>query len=177
MTNEISAPPVDRCLDRVAGLGLAAAPSQARTRKPSASEIARICDCAAKYADNPDDGERQCLFNLVADPCMGKPEEAQKPIVVDCYLVENSIWDELLNENYKNLLETLDAWLRHQGSRSAVAEALNLHRNSVGYRMSRVRALLGIDPLNADAGLRLQSALVARTVLQAMNNGAPFSQH
>ena len=92
----------------VAGLGLGADPSQAQTRKPSANEIARIRDCAAKYADNLDDGERQCLFNLVADPCMGKPEEAQKAIVVDCYLVENSIWDALLNENYKSLLETLD---------------------------------------------------------------------
>jgi uncharacterized protein YecT (DUF1311 family) len=92
----------------VAGLGLAADPSQAQTRKPSANEIARIRDCAAKYADNLDDGKRQCLFNLVADPCMGKPEEAQKAIVVDCYLVEDSIWDALLNENYKSLLETLD---------------------------------------------------------------------
>lgn len=92
----------------VAGLGLAADPSQAQTRKPSANEIARIRACAAKYADNLDDGERQCLFNLVADPCMGKPEEAQKAVVVECYLVENSIWDALLNENYKSLLETLD---------------------------------------------------------------------
>jgi len=39
---------------------------------------------------------------------MGKPEEAQKSVVVECYLVENSIWDGLLNENYKSLLETLD---------------------------------------------------------------------
>ena len=70
------------------------------------------------------------------------------------------------------LLDTLDAWLRHQGSRSAVAAALNLHRNSVGYRMSRVRALLGIDPLNASAALHLQSALVARTVLQAVHDEA-----
>jgi uncharacterized protein YecT (DUF1311 family) len=92
----------------IAGLGLAAEASQAQTRKPTANEIARIRACATKYADNLDDGERQCLFNLVAEPCMGKPEEAQKAIVVDCYLVENSIWDALLNENYKSLLETLD---------------------------------------------------------------------
>lgn len=92
----------------IAGLGLAADPGQAQTRKPTANEIAGIRACATKYADNPDDGERQCLFKLVADPCMGKPEEAQKAIVVDCYLVENSIWDALLNENYKSLLETLD---------------------------------------------------------------------
>ena len=92
----------------IAGLGLAVQPSEAQTRKPSAKEIATIRDCATRYADNLDDGERQCLFKLVADPCMGKPEEAQKAVVVECYLVENSIWDALLNENYKSLLETLD---------------------------------------------------------------------
>ena len=92
----------------IAGLGLAVQPGQAQTRKPTAGEITKLRACAAKYADNLDDGERQCLFNLVADPCMGKPEEAQKAVVVECYLVENSIWDALLNENYKSLLETLD---------------------------------------------------------------------
>lgn len=92
----------------IAGLGLAVRPSEAQTRKPSAKEIATIRDCATKYTDNLDDGERQCLFKLVADPCMGKPEEAQKAVVAECYLVENSIWDGLLNENYKSLLESLD---------------------------------------------------------------------
>ena len=77
----------------IAGLGLAVQPGQAQTRKPTAGEITKLRACAAKYADNLDDGERQCLFNLVADPCMGKPEEAQKAVVVECYLVENSIWD------------------------------------------------------------------------------------
>jgi hypothetical protein len=67
-----------------------------------------------------------------------------------------------------DLLDTLEAWLRCQGSRSAVADALNLHRNSVGYRMSRIRDRLGVDPLDAEAALRLQSALVARTVLLAL---------
>jgi hypothetical protein len=75
-----------------------------------------------------------------------------------------------------DLLETLEAWLRYQGSRSAVAAALNLHRNSVGYRVGRVRSLLGVDPLDAGAALHLQAALVARTVLQAFTETAPFSQ-
>ena len=92
----------------IAGFGLAADPSQAQTRKATANEIGKIRACATKYADNLDDGERRCLFNLVAEPCMGKPEEAQKTVVVDCYRIEDSIWDGLLNENYKSLLETLD---------------------------------------------------------------------
>jgi uncharacterized protein YecT (DUF1311 family) len=90
-------------------LGVVAGPAHAQTRKPAANEIAAIRDCATRNADNLDEGERQCVFNLVADPCTKKPPgEADKSVVVDCYRVETSIWDGLLNENYKSLLETLD---------------------------------------------------------------------
>ena len=93
----------------MASLGVAADPSQAQVRKPTAKEIALIRDCATKYGDDLDAGERQCLFNLVADPCANRPSgDASNAVVVECYLVENSIWDGLLNENYKSLLETLD---------------------------------------------------------------------
>ena len=91
------------------GLSLAAELSHAQTRKPTAHEIASIRDCATKNRDDLDEGERRCLFNLVAEPCIKKPlGEADKSIVVDCYLIENSIWDGLLNDNYKSLLDTLD---------------------------------------------------------------------
>jgi uncharacterized protein YecT (DUF1311 family) len=110
----------------MAGLGLSAEPSQAEMRKPTAREIASIRDCVTKYADDLDEGERKCLFNLVAEPCMGKPEEAQKAVVVDCYRVENSIWDSLLNENYKSLLETLDD--------DQTAKARAMQRAWTGYR-------------------------------------------
>jgi uncharacterized protein YecT (DUF1311 family) len=56
-----------------------------------------------------DEGERQCLFNLVAQRCINKPlGDASDSIVVDCYRIENLIWDGLLNDNYKALLDTLD---------------------------------------------------------------------
>jgi uncharacterized protein YecT (DUF1311 family) len=91
------------------GVCLAAGSSQAQTRKPTAQEIAAIRDCASKNGDNLDEGERQCLFKLVADPCTGKPPgAADNATVVDCYRIENAIWDALLNDNYKSLLETLD---------------------------------------------------------------------
>jgi uncharacterized protein YecT (DUF1311 family) len=90
-------------------LCLAAAPSHAQTRKAKASEIAAIRDCATKNGDNLDEGERQCLFKLVADPCTNKPPgAADNATVVVCYRIENSIWDGLLNDNYKSLLDTLD---------------------------------------------------------------------
>jgi uncharacterized protein YecT (DUF1311 family) len=91
------------------GLSFAAELSHAQTRKPTATEIASIRDCATRNKDNLDEGERQCLFNLVAQRCINKPlGDASDSIVVDCYRIENLIWDGVLNDNYKALLDTLD---------------------------------------------------------------------
>jgi uncharacterized protein YecT (DUF1311 family) len=91
------------------GLSFAAELSHAQTRKPTAEEIASIRDCATKNKDNLDKGERQCLFNLVAEPCIKKlSRTAGDSIVVECYRIEDLIWDGLLNDNYKSLLDTLD---------------------------------------------------------------------
>jgi uncharacterized protein YecT (DUF1311 family) len=90
-------------------LSFAAERSYAQNRKPTAREIAAIRDCATRNRDNLDQGERQCLFSLVADPCINKPSgDANNPTEADCYRMEDSIWDGLLNENYKGLLDTLD---------------------------------------------------------------------
>jgi uncharacterized protein YecT (DUF1311 family) len=88
---------------------LAAEPGHAQTRKPTATEVALIRDCATKNKDNLDDGERRCLFHLVTDPCTKRSGGATKSIEVDCHRIENSIWDGLLNDNYKGLLDTLDS--------------------------------------------------------------------
>ena len=87
---------------------LAADSAHAQTRKPTAQEVAAIRNCAAQYKDNVDEGERQCVFNLVADPCTKKPEAASTFGTSDCYRVEWVIWDNLLNENFKNLMGSLD---------------------------------------------------------------------
>src|ERR1700733_5503594 len=90
-------------------LCLAAQSSQAQTRKPTAKEIAAIRDCATRNKDDLDEGERQCLFTLVAEPCTNKPPgQAADAVVADCYRLEASIWDGLLNDNYKSLLATLE---------------------------------------------------------------------
>ena len=103
------------------GFGLAAQSSHAQTRKPTAKEIASIRDCAVKNKDNLDDGERACLFKLVADPCADKQANAG-----DCYRIEAAIWDGLLNENYKSLVETLDT--------AQTAKAQAMQRAWIAYR-------------------------------------------
>jgi DNA-binding PucR family transcriptional regulator len=69
----------------------------------------------------------------------------------------------------EDLLETLTAWLDTNGSRVAVAHRLDIHRNSVGYRMGKIRDLLGADPVDASASLQVQAALAAREVLAVLD--------
>jgi len=55
------------------------------------------------------EGEQQCLFNLVAAPCVNAPGGAGNLDTADCYRVEQAAWDGLLNEAYKALHDDLDA--------------------------------------------------------------------
>ena len=80
----------------------------AQSRKPTAQEAAAIHDCATKNRDNLDAGEEECLFKLVADPCLGDPGSKRDGQMADCYAIEGVIWDDLLNANYKALLDELD---------------------------------------------------------------------
>jgi uncharacterized protein YecT (DUF1311 family) len=82
--------------------------AQAEPRKPTAREVSAIRTCAVKYQDNLDEVEQQCLFKLVGDPCAETPEGRSNVGTADCYRLEATIWDNLLNENFKNLLGTLD---------------------------------------------------------------------
>ena len=83
-------------------------PGFAQTPKPTEKDVAAIRACAVKYKDDLDKVEQQCLFNLVATPCTNEPSHASNAATADCYRTETAIWDDLLNENYKKLLGTLD---------------------------------------------------------------------
>jgi uncharacterized protein YecT (DUF1311 family) len=89
--------------------GLLTASVQAQTEhKPTDQEVMAIRTCAAKYQDDVEEGERQCVFNLVATPCTNTPQGTSNLGNAECYRVEWAVWDILLNENFKNLLSTLD---------------------------------------------------------------------
>jgi uncharacterized protein YecT (DUF1311 family) len=106
----------------------ASAPAHAQSRKPTARETAAIRDCAVKDKDNLDDGEQQCLFKLVAEPCIGPLGSASDGKMADCYTIEGAIWDGLLNDNYKKLLATLDD--------EQTAKARAMQRAWIAYRDS-----------------------------------------
>jgi uncharacterized protein YecT (DUF1311 family) len=83
--------------------------AHAQSRPPNAQEVKAIHDCATKNRDDLDAAERDCLFKLVADPCLGDPGSKGDGPMADCYAIEGVIWDGLLNANYKALLAELDA--------------------------------------------------------------------
>lgn len=51
--------------------------------------------------------------------------------------------DSLRDGQRERLLETLDSWLRHWGSRSGAAADLHIHPQTVGYRVTQLRELFG----------------------------------
>src|SRR6266849_7922438 len=78
----------------------------AQTRAASPKDVAAIRGCAERFAENVTEGERQCLFALVADPCSKSRQSGAGP--TECYRIEQGIWDELLNDNFRTLREQLD---------------------------------------------------------------------
>jgi|SRR5580704_15563972 uncharacterized protein YecT (DUF1311 family) len=100
--------------------------ANAQSRKPTGAEVAAVRACAEKNKDDLDKGERDCLFNLVAEPCIGKLGAAGDAKIADCYEIEYAIWDDVLNENYKTLLASLDE--------AQTAKARAMQRAWVAYR-------------------------------------------
>ena len=63
------------------------------------------------------------------------------------------------------LIDTLTEWYQANGSRTAVAGRLHIHRNSVGYRLAKVGELLGIELSDISSTTDLRTALTAREAL------------
>jgi uncharacterized protein YecT (DUF1311 family) len=84
-----------------------AADARAQAPKASDKQVAAIRACAEKYKEDLDKVEQQCLFKLVGEPCINKTRGSDHD-TADCYDAETAVWDNLLNENFKKLVATLD---------------------------------------------------------------------
>jgi DNA-binding PucR family transcriptional regulator len=70
-------------------------------------------------------------------------------------------------EHDTELLATLQAFLVYHGSTTETAEAMHLHRHTVGYRLSRVQEVSGLSPYESDGRERLSLGLKADQILEA----------
>lgn len=71
------------------------------------------------------------------------------------------------SEHHTELLATLQTFLSLDGSTTETAEALNLHRHTVGYRLSRTQEVSGLSPYETDGRERLSLGLKAQQILEA----------
>jgi uncharacterized protein YecT (DUF1311 family) len=136
----------------ILALTFAAEVSHAQSRKPTAEEIAAIHDCVDKNKDDLDRGERRCLFNLVADPCIGDVSSAADRKMADCYEIEGLIWDDLLNENYKRLIDTLDS--------EQTLKARAMQRAWIAYRDTTCQFYY--DKIQGSMAMHMQAACLIR---------------
>jgi hypothetical protein len=70
-------------------------------------------------------------------------------------------------EHDTDLLATLQSFLAHHGSTTETAEAMHLHRHTVGYRLTRVQEVSGLSPYETDGRERLSLGLKAHQILEA----------
>jgi uncharacterized protein YecT (DUF1311 family) len=91
-----------------AALGLASVAAAARDGQPTARQVKSVRECVDRHAGGADAVERECLFKLVAEPCIERTKQSNAE-VIGCYDIELKIWDELLNETYQALRAELDA--------------------------------------------------------------------
>jgi hypothetical protein len=66
-----------------------------------------------------------------------------------------------------DLRSTLCAFLAHDGSTTETAEAIQLHRHTVGYRLARVQEVSGLSPYESDGRERLSLGIKAQQILDA----------
>lgn len=69
--------------------------------------------------------------------------------------------------DHDELCRTLEVWIDSGGSWLTSAERLFIHRNSVGYRLQKIREHLGADPLDPGVARQIRAAFEARRVLTA----------
>jgi purine catabolism regulator len=65
----------------------------------------------------------------------------------------------LEQDNTQVLLETLEGYYQNSGNLSQTAEALFIHRNTLSYRLDRIREICDMDLNHPDTSLAMQIAL------------------
>jgi DNA-binding PucR family transcriptional regulator len=82
-------------------------------------------------------------------------------------------FDELTPKARGRMAETALAYVREGGNAAAMARALDLHPQTVRYRLARLRELLGDQLDDPDARLELELALRAQSRLERPERPPP----
>lgn len=88
-------------------------PLPARAEAPAAKDVATISDCLRKQdkkkGGGTQEGEEAACLMTVAKSCMGGDEAAANDRrKIDCLDRERQVWDQILNDSYKAMMNALD---------------------------------------------------------------------
>ncbi len=150
--------------ERLGAAGFEAAVSAARREPSLLREAIREAMLLAELASAPDAAlaAQEETYRLLIGVLLRDPEELE--------LLRSSTITPLLAydaEHDTDLLATLGTFLAHDGSTTETAEAMGLHRHTVGYRLSRVHEVSGLSPYESDGRERLSLGLKAAQILAA----------
>ncbi|GIV87606.1 MAG: CdaR family transcriptional regulator [Chloroflexus sp.] len=72
---------------------------------------------------------------------------------------------------HADLIKTLEAYFNHLGNLRATSEALYIHRNTLLYRLERIKEISGMDLDNAEEYFALWLAIRVHRILATLNDG------
>jgi PucR family transcriptional regulator, purine catabolism regulatory protein len=109
----------------------------------------------------PDSGDED-TYRLLIGVLLRDPEELE--LLVRGTIAPIAAYDE---RHATELLATLECFLAHHGSTTEAAEAMNLHRHTIGYRLARAHEVSGLSPHESAGRERLSLGLKAKQILEA----------
>jgi PucR C-terminal helix-turn-helix domain len=151
--------------DRLLGAGFEATGVSAARREPSLlREAVREAMLLAELALAPEAAlaDQEETYRLLIGVLLRDPDELE--LLRSRTITSLTVYDA---EHDTELLVTLGTFLAHHGSTTETAEAMGLHRHTVGYRLSRVHEVSGLSPYETDGRERLSLGLKAAQILAA----------
>ncbi|MBV9605785.1 MAG: helix-turn-helix domain-containing protein [Solirubrobacterales bacterium] len=142
-------------------------------------ELAAAAEAIVRLLGEGPDWEAMLLASLLSNPETGiAGQEETYRLLIGVMLRDPSELEQLRDstiapllaydgEHDTELLVTLETFLARHGSTTETAEAMQLHRHTVGYRLSRVQEVSGLSPYESDGRERLSLGLKAAQILAA----------
>jgi hypothetical protein len=151
-------------LAELAALGMAVSVSAPRREPAALHEALHEAELMLELTSRPETllaGQEE-TYRLLIGVLLRNPTELDQ-------LREQTIssLEKYDSEHDAELLATLQTFLAHHGSTTDTAEAMQLHRHTVGYRLARVQEVSGLSPYESGGRERLSLGLKAHQILDA----------
>jgi purine catabolism regulator len=150
--------------DRLRSAGMSVGVSAQRRQPSLLHEAVREAMLMAELACAPDAAlaSQEETYRLLIGVLLRDPQELEllRARTISPLLAYDA-------EHDTELLVTLGTFLARHGSTTETAEAMRLHRHTVGYRLSRVQEVSGLSPYESDGRERLSLGLKAAQILAA----------